>query len=205
MLSIITIFLFACNTEDSKKNENDNREVTNEKESVLKTYKIDTAESVLKWKGDMIGVYAHEGEMKFKNGTISIKGSEVVSGTFVVDMNSIVTTDDDELYKNSPREKLIAHLEADDFFAVDSFPTSSFVIESMKNNLMTGDLTIRGITHSVEVTDVNIIEKEETLSASGKLIFDRQKFNVSYESKMKDMVLSDDIELEINLTGNLKK
>ena len=99
---------------------------------------------------------------------------------------------------------MIEHLKAEDFFAVDTFPTANFKIESTEGDVITGKLTIRGITGTEKVTNVNILEENGKITALGKLVFDRQKYNVTYESKMKDMILSNDIELTISLKGKSK-
>ena len=203
ILSIAVISLIACNSNEN----NDNTDIKDDNtldESLQKDYSVNTGESVLNWKGTMVGVYAHEGTLNFKDSELSVTDGKIVSGSFTVDMNSMLTTDDDALYANSSREKLIGHLQADDFFATELFPTASFTIKSMEGDLITGDLSIRGKTNSEKLTDVVFSEVNGSFTASGNMIFDRQKYDVRYESTMKDMVLSDDIELTITLSGNSK-
>lgn len=199
-LSFIAILFVACNNDETEKvNINDAKS-----ESVKIDYIVNTSESVLNWKGSMIGVYTHEGTLNFFDGNFAVKDGQIENGSFSVDMKSMLTTDDDALYANAPREKLIAHLQAEDFFNLESFPTASFTVTSSKGNKLTGNLTIRGITNTEEVTDVVISENNGILTANGNLVFDRQKYDVKYENKMGDMVLSDDIELTISLKGKSK-
>jgi len=200
ILVIAATSMFACNSEESKHNNEKNHK--NEMKQV--DYNVSPSESVLNWKGSMIGIYSHEGTMVFNESSISIKDGKIVGGSFVVDMNSMLTTDDDALYVNAPREKLIGHLQAEDFFATEKYPTSGFVFKQMDGNDITGELTVRGITNSEKVTDVIITEEDGNFSASGNLVFDRQNYGVTYENKMNDMVLSDDIELTISLKGKTK-
>lgn len=201
LTGILAISLIACNNNETNEAENENDALH---ETVQTNYTVNTEESILNWKGSMIGVYAHEGTMTFKESTLSVKNGKVISGSFTVDMNTMLTTDDDALYVNSPREKLIGHLQAEDFFATETWPTSSFTFKSMEGDEIKGDLTIRGITNSENVTDLIISEENGLLSATGNLIFDRQKYDVKYENMMGDMVLSDDIELTISLKGKSK-
>ena len=167
-------------------------------------YMLDSQTSVLNWKGSMVGVYAHTGTMKFTDGNISVENGKIKSATFTVDMKSMVTNDDDALYKMAPREKLVEHLQGDDFFSSEKFPTSTFVFESYDGANIKGKLTIKGVTNDETVTDVVLTEANGSITASGKLVFDRQKYGVSYKAGMKDMVLSNDIELAISLTGKTK-
>ena len=198
---ITAILMIACNNNETNEAENENDAIH---ETVQTDYTVNTEESILNWKGSMIGVYEHEGTLNFKDSQLSVKDGKIISGSFTVDMNSMLTTDDDALYANASREKLTGHLQADDFFATELFPTASFTIKSMEGDVITGDLSIRGKTNSEKVIDVIFSEVNGSFKASGNLTFDRQKYDVTYESKMKDMVLSDDIDLKITLSGNVK-
>ena len=95
--------------------------------------------------------------------------------------------------------KLVAHLKSPDFFDVANFPTATFEIASSEQgtNTVYGNLTIRGITES-EVVE-NVIFDSETKSATGTLIFDRQKYGVAYKGSKKDMLVGDEVEMTISL------
>lgn len=195
-LTLVAIFatIISCNSTSN--------ETKTETQPLLSAnFSIDTASSIINWKGSMVGMYAHTGTLKFTSGEFSLTDGKMTSGTFVVDLKSMLTTDDDALYKMAPREKLIGHLLSDDFFSAEKFPTASFEFISTDASVLKGKLTIKGIANDVDVTDLLISEKDGQVSASGKLVFDRQKFGVTYKSTMKDMVLSDDIELEISING----
>lgn len=167
-------------------------------------YTVDTT-STVNWKGNMTGVkaYSHYGTAQVSEGTITVQGGAVTAGTFTVDLKSINPTDSGYT-KDKPKEALIGHLSAADFFLVDSFPTAQFVITKAEGNTVTGNLTVRGKTNEEKVTDVVVAADSATVTASGKLVFDRQKYGVSYKAAMKDFLLSDNIELTINLTGKKK-
>jgi polyisoprenoid-binding protein YceI len=65
-----------------------------------------------------------------------------------------------------------------------------------------GDLTIRGTTNTEQVTDIVITENADgTVTATGKLTFDRQKYGVAWKHFLKDAILADNIDLEISLNG----
>jgi polyisoprenoid-binding protein YceI len=91
-----------------------------------------------------------------------------------------------------------------DFFAVDSFPTAQFTITSVSGNTATGDMTIRGHKSTETVKNIVLTVDSTSITATGDLTFDRQKYDVSWESPMKDMVLSNDIVLKIQLKGKAK-
>ena len=104
----------------------------------------------------------------------------------------------DTLYKTE-ENKLVRHLESDDFFDVINYPTASFTITKSKpeNSSITGNLTIRGITNSETVSE--IFFDKELSTVSGSISFDRQKYGVSFKGSSKDMLISDDVDLKINL------
>ncbi|MEQ8360096.1 YceI family protein [Ekhidna sp.] len=201
--SLLILGLFACNNSNKNESSDSREQVANEDTVTSVSYAIDTT-SFVNWKGSMIGVYAHEGTIGFKEGSLTITGGIVSEGAFIVDMSSMVTTDDDALYEMAPREKLIGHLQSDDFFSVETFPTASFTVKSATEGSITGDLTIKGVTNEETVTNVSIDEDGGKLSASGNLTFDRQIYGISYKNTMGDMVLADEIELRIELLATKK-
>ena len=201
--SVIALGVFACNNSTKKETDSGNEIASNEEEAKATSYALDTT-SLVAWKGSMIGVYAHEGTLAV-SGSITVKGGSVTGGSFTVDMASMVTTDDDALYEMAPREKLIGHLQSDDFFGSATFPTAEFRVTSAEGNTLTGDLTIKGVTIEESVTDVVLTEGNGSVTATGKLIFDRQKYGIAYENTMNDMVISDDIELTISISGRKSK
>jgi len=81
-------------------------------------------------------------------------------GSFTFDENNPaagkVLLEIDTTSINSNHAKRDDHLRADDFFDVAKYPTASFVSKSIKvtgdkTGIITGDLTIRGVTKSVDV------------------------------------------------------
>lgn len=199
----ITVGLLACNNTSQNETSNAKPKTSNYKavETTPVSYSIDASKSIVNWKGSMAGVYAHEGTVALTNGSLTVKDGLVTDGNFTVDLNSMVTTDSDVLYKMAPREKLIGHLKTDDFFGTDKFPTAVFKIKSVEGDVLTGDLTVKGVTHEESVTSVILTESESAVTATGNLVFDRQKYGIVYKNKMNDMVLSDDIELVISISA----
>ncbi|MBC7451850.1 MAG: YceI family protein [Cytophagales bacterium] len=165
------------------------------------TYTVSTEGSSVLWEGSVIKAHKHFGTLKLTEGTFTLKGTQVVAGTFTTDMKTINPTDSG-YNKEHPKEGLVGHLGTAEFFAVDSFPTAKFVIKSFEGNTVTGDLTLRGKTNEEKVTDIVVDTTAGVVKATGKLTVDRQKYGVSYKSAMKDMVLSDELKLEVTLVGN---
>ncbi len=168
------------------------------------TYVIDTTNSNVAWSSTMIGAMTHTGTAKFSAGTVSTKGGQISGGEFTVDLKGIGTTD--SLYakpgsSQGTQPMFVGHMKSADFFAVDSFPTAHFKITSVNGNTATGDLTVRGKTNTEQVTDIVLSGDSASMKATGSLTFDRQKYGVAWKNTMKDMVLSNDIILKIELSG----
>lgn len=167
-------------------------------------YTIDPSTAKVTWKGVMLGVKQHHGVVKLSDGNATVKGGQLQSGSVTIDMASINSLDsayaaDDA--KEGTRAMLLGHLASPDFFDVATYPTATFTITSVEGNTATGDLTVKGKTNSEKVTDLVVTEGEGTVSITGKLSFDRQKYGVAWSSGAKDMVLNDAIELTVELSG----
>lgn len=162
--------------------------------------KIDINSSNIKWTGKEITTKTHYGTLKFQKGNMTLKKGIVTSGEFVVDMTSLENED----LSGGSKNYLEKHLRSDDFFGVEQHPTASLVITSSEkrkggNQTVTGNLTIKGITHPVNF-DLNIKDNR----ATAILTFDRSKYNVKFRSStffddLGDKLIYDDIELNIDL------
>lgn len=139
---------------------------------------IKPSDAVVKWTGNKIGG-SHNGQIKVKSGTLELKAGNIVKGNVVIDMKTISC---DDLTDEGYNKKLVGHLNSDDFFGVEKFPTATFAITKAGkfNNgkaAVSGKLTIKGKTQPVnfEVTKQNNVYKTQ-------LKVDRSKFDVRYGS-----------------------
>ncbi len=172
---------------------------------------INPGESQIMWLGQKIAAGSeHKGTIKIKKGTVSIdQNRNLQGGSLTIDMTSIENQD----LAGQWKKKLETHLHSDDFFNTDQFKEAYFKIVKVtpsRSDLftVTGNLTIRGITHS-ESFDVRIENHHQFLKATGTIEFDRLKYGVSYNSEKKalkkliavakDQIIKDQIKLELNL------
>ncbi|MCC6840236.1 MAG: YceI family protein [Flavobacteriales bacterium] len=195
------LMLASCGTAEAPATDNAN---VDSAATAAFTLTVDPAVSAVNWSGSMIGVKTHTGKLNFTKGELALGGNQVTGGSFTVDMRSYLLTDTNYAADGSPqgtREKLMGHLMSPDFFAVDSFPTAEFVITKVEGNTATGNLTVRGRTHEEKVTNIVVTQEGSNVSAIGDLTFNRQKYGVSWKAPMKDLILSDDIVLKVELKG----
>ena len=192
----LSTILFACGN-PSETPETVVEEVV---EMEVKKSTINTEKSVINWSGEMLEVYTHSGTMAFNSGEVEIGNGNVIGGSFEANLSSMTPTDENyNEEKEQTAEKLVGHLSSPDFFDIENHPTASFVVSASEGNTVTGMLTIRG--KSNEETVENVAITDTTLS--GTLTFDRKKYDVAFDHPIKEMVLSNDVKLNIEIYMDL--
>ncbi len=146
-------------------------------------YKVDPPKSEVAWLAKKV-TGQHDGVIQIKSGMLEVSDNMIKSGHFVVDMTSIVCLDLEDPGYN---KKLVDHLKSDDFFSVETFPTSEMkiteVTKGKEDNMVQvkGDLTIKGITKPVEFP-AEISMEGEKLSATADIVINRAEYDVRYGS-----------------------
>ena len=192
--------LFACGNAGTE-----TTEATTEEVAVVESvnYTADTEASMVNWRGEVAGVYGHDGFVKLKSGSLTVAGDAITGGEFVIDMTNIVPTDSAS-YKDEDGSRITdlqGHLSTEDFFATETYPTASFTITKVEGNMVTGNLTIRDKTNEETIEIASTDMTDSGVSITGKMVFNRQNYDVAWVHFMKDMVLSDDIALNITLVA----
>lgn len=164
-------------------------------------YTVDTAESKIMWKGTKVSGF-HEGTVNVKSGTLNVDNGAITSGNFVLDMNSISSTDLEGEYK----DKLDGHLKADDFFGVATHPEASFTITGVtagataNDVVVSGNLVIKGIPKNITF-DAKVEEiSDTTVKTSADFNILREDWGVSYEGK-KDDLISKEINFRVHVVA----
>ncbi|MFN3839777.1 MAG: YceI family protein [Cyclobacteriaceae bacterium] len=166
-------------------------------------YVVDTNASQLRWTGyHLAKSYEHNGFVKIKSGKFSVNDGKIISGEFIIDMNTITNSD---LTSAKDNTKLVNHLKSNDFFNVAKFPEAKLVItksEPAGSGLkVTGDLTIRGITKTI-VFDATINDRgDNRIEATADLKIQRTDFQVMYGWKIENAILSGEFRMEVKLVG----
>ena len=167
------------------------------------------AKSKLEWEGKKLAG-SHQGSLQLKSGELKFARGKLVGGDFAIDMTTI---QDSDLTDKSYNEKLINHLKSDDFFSVEKNPISYFKItkvEALKNGSysVTGDLTIKKITHSVSFPIETKITADHLL-AKGKVEVDRTLWDIKFRSSkffadVGDKVISDTFTIQVEIFAHKK-
>lgn len=169
-------------------------------------FNVASAQSAIHWTGKKV-TGAHNGTISIKAGTLVLNNGELKEGNFVIDTTSIKILDITDPATNA---QFAGHLFSADFFASDKFPEATFNITRIDPNkegkvLITGDLTIKGITHPVSFTatvDVN----GNALTAAGKIRVDRTLYDMKFRSgnfftNLGDTLIYNEFELDVQLTA----
>lgn len=174
------------------------------------TFFVDITSSKIKWKGTKFwGMGKHEGIIQLSAGELQFKKETIIGGWFEVDMHTIEVTDIPET-DPIPRNRLRNHLMDEDFFAVESYPVSRFVItEATKTGndeyIISGNLTMRGVTHPVNFNAEVQFSSDHALQASALLEVNRQNWGIAYRgSKLTNDLVDDEILLQVLLKCNTR-
>lgn len=160
---------------------------------------INISKSSIHWEGYYLFYFGgHDGNIQFKKGHFIKTGDRITGGEFLIDMNSMTNLD---LDKEDAKESLINHLKDPDFFDVANHPEAKLVFTKVEYNSPTemkvsADLTIKGNTHPISFNAKVDFEKEQLTT---KFKIDRMRWDISYNSKMRDGAISDAIGFDVTI------
>ncbi len=168
------------------------------------SYKVEASKSKVEWLAKKV-TGQHNGVVTLSSGTLAVADGSITGGSFTINMTSIECLD----LQGEWKDKLVGHLKSDDFFSVEKNPTSKFDITNVtkkdEETIITGNLTIKGITHTISFP-ASISQKGKVIVAIAKIKIDRTKFDIKYGSKsfiegIGDKAIDDEFELQVNLVA----
>jgi polyisoprenoid-binding protein YceI len=171
-----------------------------------KNFKVATTKSNIDWTGKKV-TGAHNGTISIKTGILVLDNGKLFGGNFIIDTTSIKILD---ITDKATNDQFAGHLFSADFFATDSFPEAVFTItnaDSVDDSkyVISGDLTIKGITHSVSFL-ADVVITDDVITSSGKIVVDRTKYDMKFRSgnfftNLGDTLIYNEIELDVKLTA----
>ena len=200
----ITAVLVACK-DKAKEAETTAAEAAAQAQMESVKYITNAAESSIEWTG-FKPTGKHNGTINVESGTVTVNNGKLESGSFFIDMKSIVNLDipaDDE---NNP--KIVGHLKSPDFFDVEKYSTAAFTITGVEEmegkTMLSGNLTLKENKNNVTFPVMVSSEGDSFTITSEVFTIDRSKWDVKYGSKsffdnLGDKFINDDIELKINV------
>jgi polyisoprenoid-binding protein YceI len=177
-------------------------------------YKPDLAQSHVDFTGTK-PTGEHHGQFMLKGGEIKAEGGKVTGGTLEIDMNSLKITDKD----TNGSYKLAGHLRTDAFFDVAKFPTSKFVITSIREGVDSAarkDLVMKDATHMVsgnltlkdstkEVTfPAKIVMTDAGLTTDANFNIDRTQWGLVYgnDKGLGDKFIRPIVNIQLHVVAN---
>jgi polyisoprenoid-binding protein YceI len=184
----------------------DAKAVDTTKKSDATDLKVDVANSSISWVGTKV-TGKHTGTFGVKEGSLSIKGNQLVAGKFVIDVAALKVTDIPA--DNEMNGKLVGHLKSPDFLDTEKFPTATFEITGVETykadpnakveekdkeyvlenptHTITGNLELKGEKKSITFPAVVNIANGK-VEAEAKFNINRQDWKIVYEGKKDDLI-----------------
>ena len=204
--------LFFCQPASLEAGSNPVTDPPRSEEPVAKaaTLPVDVSKSTVLWTAKKVGGQ-HNGTVKLSCGALQVKGNKLTGGTFALDMTSIAVSDITDATGNA---KLTNHLKSEDFFSAEKHPNATFTLTKAApvagakageaNYTLTGNLTIKGITHPITFpTAVKI--NGNAAEATARLEVDRTKWDIKYRAAIigtvADKVIDDNFTIDLNIVA----
>lgn len=170
------------------------------------TWTVDHAHTEIGFSVRHLGISKVRGVFEtFDAQVIAAENPHDSSVTVTVEMASINT-------KNPDRD---GHLRSNDFFAIDQYPTMTFVSTGLRVEgdalLLDGDLTLRGVTRPITLTGEFggiIVDPTGAVKAAahGSTVINRSDFGVSWNAALETggFLLSDEVTITIDAQFQLQ-
>lgn len=167
------------------------------------TYSVDVEASSVAWEGNKVGG-SHNGTIAVSEGSLTVEDG-AATGSVTIDMTSIVVLDIEDEASN---QSLVDHLESEDFFSSEDFPTATFTITSIEAtddeglHMVMGTFTMKDLENEVEF-EAMIKEADGGYRLVAEFEIDRTLWDVRFGSSLideaKDVVVDDMIPLELDI------
>ena len=173
-------------------------------------YVIDLEQSEIFWIGRKV-TGEHYGTINFQNGYIDIIEGVITGGNFFIDMETIKVLDMSDKYN----QKLENHLKNPDFFDINKFPLSSFIIANTYNFFMIDNIAFEGLLNIKNKTISKVIPaavsiNDSVAEAIGVINIDRTQFGITYGSGsffegLADKAIDNDFTLKFKVIAKNQK
>lgn len=162
--------------------------------------KLTTENTTVKFVGAKL-VGSHEGVFNEFSGTVDFKDGDPLTAAVRVkiDMSSVET--------DSPQ--LDTHLKSPDFFDIEKFSHTTFVSTDVTKSgkvgdnhfVVTGELTLHGITKEVAIPATITVSDEKIVMAS-QFTINRKDYGIVYPG-MPDNLIKDNVEIMLSIDATL--
>jgi polyisoprenoid-binding protein YceI len=165
-------------------------------------YTVDKEATTLEWAGHYMAGgevhHSHAGTVTVSEGTIVMNDGKFVEGKFVIDMSTLA-----EPEASSPEKamKFIGHMNSEDYFNVEKFPTTTFTIQSIDENGLVGVLNVVGVDLNVTIPAKPVFS-ENGMTASAEYTLDFGSLNIpglGIDPENPEEFVSSSVDFKLNL------
>ncbi|ANH83203.1 hypothetical protein A8C56_21465 [Niabella ginsenosidivorans] len=170
----------------------------------LTDFNADEDSSAVEWKGSA-PTHFHRGAFKVSGNLQTDGKGKITGGDFSIPVASISNFD---LTNTAEREQLLNHLKSPDFFNMAVHPEARFHITkaapynnpaSSANTMITGDFTMIGQTHSIQIPAVIKTEKNK-ITVEGSFKLNRLQWGMSsFNDPEADLYILPDVDITLKL------
>jgi|WetSurMetagenome_2_1015567.scaffolds.fasta_scaffold81801_2 polyisoprenoid-binding protein YceI len=208
LLSSVFMIINGCTKSDKEIMINSGNKSA-EMKNASKILNIDKSNSKLNWAGKKV-TGQHTGYISIAKGEIGMNKDKIVAGNFDIDLRTIIDVD---LTDKEWNDKLINHLKSEDFFFAEKYQYAKFEISKIEplsdnakpgpNSMVTGNLTIKGITKGISFPAMIKIENG-ILNAIADFDIDRTVYDIKFRSgkfyeNLGDNLIYDDFNINFNI------
>lgn len=155
---------------------------------------IDTVNSSILWEASKV-TRTHDGGFEDFTGSVYVE-NDAVTGVEVQIVSASIFSDSD---------RLTGHLQSDDFFDVEVFPSASFaassfeplVGDSIATHTVTGELTMRDQTNRISFP-ATIAVTGDSVMTQADFIINRQDWGLSYPGAPDDLI-RDNVRISLDV------
>ena len=171
------------------------------------TYSV--TEGVVNWLGKRTVGNRHTGTINVSGGELKVNEGRLLSGKITIDMGSVAVNN---MKDPGAKSDLESHLKDSDFFEVKKYPAGEFVFnEVLPSNMpdfnwvISGKLTLKGKTESVNIPVKMTIKGNELNAESANFVINRTKWGINFQSGLlgtvKDKIIEDIVPLSLKITA----
>lgn len=136
-------------------------------------------------------------------------------GTVVYDPNDLANSKINVIIQTASIDTRVAkrdeHLQGADFFNAAQFPTMTFVSKNITASLITGDLTIKGVTKEVFIPaailgPVKTMSGSTVIGISGSFKLNRQDYGITWNKTLDQggVAVGDEVTVNINVEAQME-
>ncbi|MBT8266325.1 MAG: YceI family protein [Bacteroidia bacterium] len=212
LVLFISLVVVGCKKKADEATTSEAKEVAVTETSAEK-YKVNAAESTIEWKG-FKPTATHNGTINIENGVFKVDNGMIKSGTFLIDMKSIVVLDLEGKAKSNLESHLMGTVagKEGDFFNTNQFPSALFEVTGSEvaeggKTILKGNLDLKGVKNNISFP-VSITQEGDMLKInSDAFTIDRTKWGANFGSKsifdnLGDKFVNDEIELKITVSAS---